>query len=148
VSDKLLIEESPLQLLPSLARLVGVEKAIILQQLHWMAKGENSGTWSNHGHKFVWKSASEMRAQYFPFWSVRVISKHTHDLEAMGFLQSVQWHKNKWNRTKFYRIIYDHLDDALWTMDKTSLAENVTENTVQAVIQSNGSNGEMDTTAW
>lgn len=39
----LLIEEPPLQILPSLAAAIGLNEAIVLQQLYWLLQQPNNG---------------------------------------------------------------------------------------------------------
>ncbi|WLF74824.1 hypothetical protein Q3V38_08385 [Limosilactobacillus fermentum] len=46
----LLIEEPPLQVLPSLAKSIGLNEAIVLQQIHyWIRKSNNL----KDGHKWI-----------------------------------------------------------------------------------------------
>jgi len=65
MSSKLLIEERPLQVLKSLVMIVGLEKAIILQQIHWLLTLDSYGEILSDGHKYVWKSAKEFSRDYF-----------------------------------------------------------------------------------
>lgn len=111
--SKLLIDEPPLQVLKSLVIALGLEKAIVLQQIHWMLKGGNSGQIGSDGHKYVWKSAQEFREDYFPFWTEQNIRKHIRGLEARGVLISHRMRRKVYDQTKFYRINYEALEDIL-----------------------------------
>ncbi|HJF30359.1 MAG TPA: hypothetical protein K8V56_01105 [Sporosarcina psychrophila] len=63
----LLIKESPLQVLPSLAMEVGLNAAVLLQQLHFRSL---ISTNVRDGHKWVYKTYEEWKNEEFPFWSV------------------------------------------------------------------------------
>jgi len=69
--SKLLINESPLQVLPSLAIKYGLNEAIVIQQLHyWLIRSTNI----EEDKKWVYNSISEWHKQ-FPFWSEKTISR-------------------------------------------------------------------------
>jgi len=113
MSAKLLIDEPPAQVLKSLAVVLGLEKAIILQQIHWLLTLESYGQILSDDHKYVWKSAREFSKDYFPFWKPQNIQKHIRGLEAKGVLISHRWRSGSWNQTKFYRIDYERLNNIL-----------------------------------
>ena len=60
----LLINEPPLQVLPSLACAVGLNEALILQQFHYWLQHSNN---IKDGHKWIYNSYQEWHKQ-FPFW--------------------------------------------------------------------------------
>ncbi|MCZ2256955.1 hypothetical protein [Sporosarcina sp. G11-34] len=60
----LLINESPLQVQPSLAMKVGLNEAILLQQLHFRSLISKD---VRDGHKWVYKTYNEWKYQEFPF---------------------------------------------------------------------------------
>ena len=102
----LLIQEPPLQVLPSLACKVGLNEAIILQQFHyWLQRSNNV----KDGHKWIYNSYSEWHKQ-FPFWKSKntLISAIKH-LEDMRILISGNYNKAKFDKTKWYRIDYEKL---------------------------------------
>lgn len=102
----LLINEPPLQVLPSLACAVGLNEALILQQFHyWLQRSNNV----KDGHKWIYNSYQEWRKQ-FPFWKSKntLISAIKH-LEDMGILISGNYNKAKFDKTKWYRIDYEKL---------------------------------------
>lgn len=106
--NNLLISEPPLQVLPSLAKeLNSVDKAIILQQLHyWLNKSNNI----KDGHRWVYNTVSEWREQ-FPWLSGKTVQRYLKDLESRGLLITGNYNKAKFDRTKWYRINYDALDN-------------------------------------
>jgi hypothetical protein len=110
MSTRLLINERPLTVLPSLVTLVGMERAVILQQIHWLLQGRHNGELYD-GCKWIWGTHDEWCADYFPFWQPATLRKHMVWLENKGLLLSAQL--GGWNRRKHYRIDYEALDQAL-----------------------------------
>ncbi|WP_342512107.1 conserved phage C-terminal domain-containing protein [Sporosarcina sp. FSL K6-1522] len=103
----LLIEESPLQVLPSLAMQVGLNEAIVLQQLHFRAL---ISTNVRDGHKWVYKTYEEWKNEEFPFWSVDTIKRAIRRLEDKGYIIATSsYNRMKMDKTKWYRIDYAKL---------------------------------------
>ena len=105
--SKLLINESPLQVLPTLAVAIGLNEAIFLQQLHWRL-----GT-SNHekdGRRWVYDTAEEW-SKRFPFWSTPTIRRIINGLRDRKLIITTdQYNKMKIDNTLWYAIDYDQID--------------------------------------
>ncbi|MBO0603764.1 conserved phage C-terminal domain-containing protein, partial [Sporosarcina sp. E16_3] len=100
----LVIEESPLQVLPSLAMQVGLNEAMVLQQLHFRSLISNK---IRDGHKWVYKTYEEWKNEEFPFWSVDTIKRAIRRLENSGYIISTSsYNRMKMDKTKWYRIDY------------------------------------------
>jgi len=103
---KLLMNEEPIPLLPSLAMKVGLNAALFLQQLHYRL---NISKNIREGHKWVFNTYDDW-IEEFPFWSLNTIKRITYDLEQKGYLVSTSKHnKMKIDNTKWYRIDYEQL---------------------------------------
>lgn len=101
--SKLLISEPPLQVLPSLAKVIGLNEALMLQQLHyWIRIGTNE----KEGFKWVYNSYESWHLQ-FPFWSARTIKRIVYNLEKQGLVISGNFNTLKMDKTKWYRIDYE-----------------------------------------
>ena len=101
----LLISEPPLQVLPSLAVKIGLNEAIILQQVHyWLLKSNNV----RDGYKWVYNSYSEWNKQ-FPFFSRNTMIRAFNSLEKQGLLITANYNKAGFDKTKWYRIDYEKL---------------------------------------
>lgn len=103
----LLIPEPPLQVLPSLAKKIGVNEAIFLQQLHY---------WSLHkepdddGYVWVYKSQAEWLEE-MPWLGERTLRRVTDRLrDEHGFIAEKQ--PEGTNRRKHYRVLYEALPEA------------------------------------
>lgn len=107
--NKLLFDERPLVVLPTLAVKVGLNEAIILQQLHyWLKDSKNV----RDGYTWVYNSYEDWHEQ-FPFWSVRTIKRIITGLKNKGIIVSGCFNKMKADRTKWYRIDYEKLNEVI-----------------------------------
>lgn len=142
----LLIQEPPLQVLPSLAKEIGLNEAIVLQQIHyWLQKSSNIEV----GHKWIYNTYNAWQKQ-FPFWSIPTIRRTITSLEKQGVIVTGNFNKAGFDNTKWYRIDYQKLESmsrrcdqndqtmrSIWTdgadqNDQTNtnrLPENTTETT-------------------
>ncbi len=124
-----LISAPTIQLIPSLAEKIGLNEAIVLQQLHF--RSCISENWRN-GHKWVYKTYEDWKKQEFPFWSIPTIKRVIYKLEKEGYLISTDCYNRMYmDKTKWYRINYEILyavvdQNALTTLSKESrkLAQN------------------------
>lgn len=104
----LLIDDRPIMFLPKLAvALASVERAIILQQIHWLLQQPKSGRVID-GVKWVWGSYEEWCEDYFPMWKPQNLAKHIRKLEQEGLLISEEINAKAHDHTKHYRINYEH----------------------------------------
>jgi hypothetical protein len=110
-TSKLLINESPLIILPSLAAaLGGVEEALFLQQVHyWLTVAGHE----RDGCKWIYNSYPDWQAQ-LPFWSTDTIRRIVGKLKGRGILRtSQQYNRLAVDRTNWYTIDYDALNALL-----------------------------------
>lgn len=103
----LLIDESPRIILPSLACKIGLNEAIVLQQVHFLCSQPQSGIVDADGNKWIWNTLDEWRDIYFPFWSKRTVQNILLSLEKQGFLVTTTRLRDKWDATKYYRVRRD-----------------------------------------
>ncbi|WP_431030032.1 conserved phage C-terminal domain-containing protein [Lysinibacillus sp. LZ02] len=102
----LLINEPPLQVLPSLAKKVGLNGAIFLQQLHFRLLISNN---ERDGFKWIFKTYAEWQEE-FPFWSYDTVKRIVADLEKGSYIITTnKYNKLKMDKTKWYRINYSKM---------------------------------------
>ena len=100
--SRLLIDEPPLQVLPSLAREIGLNEAIMLQQMHyWLLKSSNEF----EGVKWFYKTLEDWQTE-FPFWSAMTIRRTLTNLEKQKVIRIGNFNKKKFDKTKWYTIEY------------------------------------------
>jgi len=107
-STPLLIDEPPLQVLPTLAQAIGLNEAIVLQQVHyWLNPRFNK----NFFEERYWvRNTYEQWRQQFPFFSERTLRRTIGSLEALGLLVSCMGGHLK--QIKFYTVNYGLLNQA------------------------------------
>ena len=105
---KLLLDEPPLVILPSLAVKIGLPEAIVLQQVHYWLLSTKETHRENHYFEERWwvYNTYEEWQRTFPFWSERTIQRIILNLEELGLLLSVQPQKHRLDRRKWYSIDY------------------------------------------
>lgn len=112
--SKLLIDETPFQVLPTLATQIGLNEAIFMQQLHWMLKYKTGKVVD--GVKWVYSTQDEWM-EMFPFWGrstiLRLIAKL---VEAEIVLEANL--NDELSRRKWYTIDYVRLDGAILRKEK------------------------------
>lgn len=102
----LLINEPPLQVIPSLANKVGLNEALILQQLHFRSLISSN---IRDGHKWVYKTYEEWQDE-FPFWSKNTIVRAINNLEKGEYIIATSsYNKMRMDKTKWYRVNYEKL---------------------------------------
>lgn len=107
--SKLLIDEQPLQFLPSLAKVLGnSDKALILQQINYWLNNPKVGTVVN-GRRWIRNTVDEWHKQ-FPWIATKTVQRYLKDLEEKGILLTCNLNKLKFDRTKWYAIDYNELD--------------------------------------
>ena len=133
--SKLLLDEPPLQVQPTLAELIGLHESIILQQIHyWIEINTKSNKSFKDGFFWTYNSYQAWQLQ-FKFWTLRTIKGIIAKLEDRGLLISGNFNKAKFDRTKWYRIDYKKLAEIeckreckTCTMEGTSFAPTIPEN--------------------
>lgn len=104
--SNLLINEPPLQVLPSLAKAIGLNEAIVLQQIHyWLHHAK-----VKHDDKmWIYKTVEHWQEQDFGFWSEDTIKRAIKSLRTQGLLLVEKLSNNSFNRVNHYTINYDQL---------------------------------------
>lgn len=112
--SNLLYDESPLTFSPTIAKILGLNSAIILQQLHyWLDKNAKSQNNIRDGKVWCYDTYEKWRERSFPFWSVDTIKRTFLSLEKKGIVISRQYGKYERNRVKWYTIDYRVLNGIL-----------------------------------
>ncbi|AYN26429.1 hypothetical protein D8682_05100 [Buttiauxella sp. 3AFRM03] len=127
--SRLLINENPLQVLPSLACAIGLNEAVILQQIHyWMASSRHH----YQDRRWVYNSVANWQKQ-FPFWSEATIKRALLSLEQQGMVVSGNHNRDPRDRSKWYSINYA----ALGAIENTAQPVNEAFGQIDQMEQSN-----------
>lgn len=108
---KLLVNEPPLQLLPSLAALLGLNEAIFLQQLHyWTQNDKVAGHVDRAGRKWIRNTLQQWRETNFPFWHIATINRVIKRLEDNGLVELSRKYNTRYtDRGQWIRLRYGAL---------------------------------------
>ena len=108
--SKLLLDEQPLLIMKNLATQIGLNEAIVIQQIHyWLEINKKADKNFKEGHYWTFNSYNEWEKQ-FPFWSKRTIQRAITSLEKSNLIITGNFNKLKIDRTKWYRINYEMLE--------------------------------------
>lgn len=113
--SNLLYDEHPLIVNPTLARLIGLNESIVLQQVHyWIeieSKSKDIEVIEKHYHDGRWYvyNTFEQWHEQFPFWCIRTLKTIFKSLENKGLLIPDRFNKFGYDRTKWYTINYELL---------------------------------------
>jgi len=102
---KLLRDEPSLVICPSLACEVGLNEAIILQQIHYWINPKHNKNFIE-GRYWVYKTYEEWLVE-FPFWSESTVKRTLSSLKEAGFIECSFHSEDKRDRTVWYTINYD-----------------------------------------
>ncbi|MEN0658515.1 DnaD domain protein [Caldifermentibacillus hisashii] len=132
--SKLLINESPILVLPTLAKKIGLNQALFIQQLHyWLADSKHT----YDGYQWVYNTYEDWHRQ-FPFWSTSTIRRIIGKLEREGLIVSGNYNRFKMDKTKWYRINYEYLESLMDEDAQLSDLCNKRTNTSDPTEQHNG----------
>lgn len=136
--SKLLINESPLQVQPSLATAIGLNEAIFLQQLHyWMGASRHH----HDGKKWVYNTYSDWLLQ-LKYLSLPTLKRTIKSLKDRGLLSVERFDKLRSNQVNYYAINYDvlaiieaNISQAIDSIDKIKMSQSSSSNCTNAVAQ-------------
>ena len=100
----LLFAERPLVINTQLAMKIGLNEAIVLQQLHYWLRDTNSGMECD-GVRWIYNTTEQWLEQ-FPFWSESTLKRAFASLKTLGLLRCEKLNKSKRDMTNFYTINY------------------------------------------
>lgn len=106
---KHLLEEPPILVYPSLAARIGLDRAVIFQQLHFLINTQRT---ANNEYNFVdnrwWVYNSyEQWLKFFPWLTKITLKRCFLELEKLKIVETRQGVKNKKDRRKWYTINYE-----------------------------------------
>lgn len=105
--SRILINEPPILVLPTLATEIGLNEAMVLQQIHyWLMNERNKNRFDGH----VWvRNTYEQWGRQFPFWGEKTLRRTITSLEDMQLVQSYISNE-EFRKTKFYTIQYNNVE--------------------------------------
>lgn len=102
----LLLKSRPLVVIPELAVRLGLNEAMLLQQIQYWLTETTSGV-EYDGSRWIYNTVEEWKNQ-FPFFSESTIKRAFTNLKKQGVLRIEQINKSNHDRTNYYAINYGH----------------------------------------
>jgi hypothetical protein len=135
--SKLLINEFPLQVLPTLAIRIGLNEAIFLQQLHYflsLSKHEKDG------RRWIYNSSADWQA-IFPFWSAPTIRRVIASLEEQKLIiTTTQYNQSGFDKRRWFAIDYSALETAEQSIAQNEQSSSQSEQSSRQNEQSSNQN--------
>lgn len=105
----ILFNKHPIVLDKNMATIIGVNEAIILQQVHyWLEINRKEGKNFHEGRYWTYNTYDEWHEQ-FPFWSKETIKRAFKRLRSMNIIIVDRFNIYHMDRTLWYTIDYDRL---------------------------------------
>lgn len=123
--SKILFDKSPLVVDTVLATQIGLNEAIVLQQVHyWIEVNKAKKTNYYDGYYWTYNSMKEW-SKSFPFFAEKTLKRIFINLEEMGIFKTGNYNKMRMDRTKWYTIDYIKLEEYIdkHTDDEVRLEE-------------------------
>lgn len=111
-----LYDRYPLIINPTLAELIGLNEAVVLQQIHyWTEKNRIDGRNLQDGFYWTYNSIDTWHQEQFKFWSLNTLKRTFTSLESKQLLVVANYNKDPRDRTKWYRINHEQLEKYMYS---------------------------------
>lgn len=110
-NSSILFNEKPLVINTDLAVLIGLNEALILQQIqYWITINKQNNRNYINGRYWVYQTYEDWCRQ-FPFWSRSTIARTLRALDETGLILKGNFNKMGFDKTVWYSIDYDRLEE-------------------------------------
>jgi len=106
---------------------IGFNESIVFLQLEFLIR--NSTSEEHEGRKWTYQSLTDLKENYFPWWSKATIKRAIDHLVEMGLICVGNFNRYKYDRTQWYALCYQGIE-ALSSVkvggDETCMLQNET----------------------
>lgn len=140
---RLLFNEEPITINRLSANVLGLNEAIVVQQLHyWLNINEKAKINIHDGHVWTYNTYDVWKKENFTFWSVKTIQRIFDKLVKLGIVIKGNYNKKKYDRTLWVTLDYDKLEELLVDYEKNNEDES-NQNEENVEIATKGQNDQM-----
>ncbi|MEG3293196.1 DUF6017 domain-containing protein [Streptococcus suis] len=108
--NALLFDERPIVANPVLAREIGLNEAIVLQQINfWLEINKQNGKNYHDGKYWTYNSIRAWHESDFSYLSYETVKRTFSKLEKAGYLFTGNYNKDPRDKTKWYSLNYDKI---------------------------------------
>lgn len=97
-----LFSKHPILVDSDLARVIGLNEAIVLQQLNYWLHSKSAK--KIDGHLWIYNTYENWQKQNFPFWSIPTIRRTFTSLKKKGIVVTSNFNKAGFDKTRWYSI--------------------------------------------
>src|SRR5690606_17776702 len=117
MNGNVLLNDRPLIIPPTIACAIGLNESVVLQQIHyWLQRSKQIRL----NRKWVYMTYDQFVKQ-IPFISKSTIRRAIAKLESLGYLLSQNFNRLKLDKTKWYTINYESLEELKNMNDDTTV---------------------------
>jgi uncharacterized phage protein (TIGR02220 family) len=106
-----LFDSHPIVVDRELAKVFGLNEAIVLQQLNYWLNGKSAKL--INGRKWIYNSYKQWQKDNFPFWSLATVRRAIENCEKKGLIITGNFNKAGFDKTKWYSIDYEMVDKGM-----------------------------------
>ena len=107
----LIFDEHPLVIDKKIAKAIGLNQAMILQQVHyWLELNKKNKRNFHEGRHWTYNTINEWQEE-FPFWSRETVKRAFNKLRELGLILVGNFNIYKMDRTLWYSIDYEKLNE-------------------------------------
>lgn len=113
-----------------LAKEIGLNESIVLLQLEFLISLPPYKV--RDGRRWTYQSVRELKAEYFPWWSVATINRTIKSLEDKGYITVGNYNAQKYDKTRWFALnleAIDKLESVAVVRSETGLFQNETRST-------------------
>ena len=111
---RLLFNEEPITINRLAAKVLGLNEAIVVQQIHyWLNINEKAKKNFINGKYWTFNTYEKWQNENFDFWSISTIKRIFKNLFNKGILFKGKFNKKKYDQTLWVSINYDRLEELL-----------------------------------
>ncbi len=110
--NSVLFDEFPILVDRVLASKIGLNEAVIIQQIHyWIMQNKRQKKNYYNNKWWTYNTLEEWRDETFFFWSLSTVKRTFKKLEKEGLLIVGNYNRKAYDRTKWYTIDYEKLEE-------------------------------------
>lgn len=140
---RLLFNEEPITINRLSANVLGLNEAIVVQQIHyWLNINEKAKINIHDGHVWTYNTYDVWQKENFTFWSVKTVQRVFDKLVKLGIIVKGNYNKKKYDRTLWVTLDYNKLEELLVEYENINeYKSNQNEDNVE--ISTKGQNDQM-----
>jgi hypothetical protein len=110
--SKMLLNEPPILVSRELACSIGLNEAIILQQIHyWLENNRKAHRNFKDGRYWTYNSIRKWHEEFFDFWCSDTVKRTFARLVKKGYLITASYNRKSFDQTKWYTINYETIEN-------------------------------------